>query len=88
MTAYILNLFDLLCTLYALKLGTSELNPLMQNIPMMIIHKVVIVGCLCWWLSHRPERIARIGLWICTVVYAALALWHSVGIYSILLGRW
>ena len=86
--AYLLNLFDLLCTLYALKLGASELNPLMQNIPVMIIFKLIIVGILCWWLSHRPERIARIGLWVCTAVYAALAMWHIAGIYMISIGRW
>lgn len=88
MIPYILNLFDLFCTLYALNLGASELNPLMQNIPVMIVSKVVIVGILCWWLSHRPERIARIGLWVCTAFYAALAVWHGAGIYMISTGRW
>jgi len=81
MIPYILNLFDLFCTLYALNNGITELNPLMQNIPVMIIYKVIIVGILCWWLSRH----SKCGMWICTAVYAALAVWHVVNIFN---GRW
>ena len=88
MTAYTLNLIDLCFTLYALNNGAVEANPLMKNIPAMIIYKVVIVGILCWWLSHRPEWIAKVGLEICTAIYVALAMWHGAGIYMILTGRW
>lgn len=66
--AYILNLFDRFCTLYALKLGVCELNPLMQSVPIMVIYKVVIVGVLCWWLSKRKEPLGRYGLSIATVI--------------------
>lgn len=83
MTAYILNLADLFCTLYALHIGVPELNPLMRSIPAMVTYKVAIVGALCCWLSSRPERIARYGLTICTVVYAVLTVWHCVGIFTI-----
>lgn len=76
MTAYVLNLLDLACTLYALSIGCTELNPLMQSIPIMVIFKVVIVGALCWWLSKRTEPLARWGLWLCTAVYGVLALYH------------
>lgn len=81
MTAYILNLFDLAFTLYALSIGCTELNPLMQNIPIMVIFKVVIVGVLCWWLSKRKEPLARYGLRICTAVYAVLFVYHCVGLF-------
>ena len=80
MTAYILNLFDLFFTLHALRHGAVELNPLMQCIPVQILFKVFVVGVLCWWLSHRPERIARIGLWVCTAVFTAVNMWHIVNI--------
>lgn len=76
MTAYLLNLFDLLCTLYALRRGAEELNPLMANPIIMVAYKVIVVGVLCWWLHNRPERAAKIGLALCTAVYAVLAVWH------------
>ena len=81
--AYALNLADLLCTLYAQSMGCTELNPLMQSVPVMVAYKVIVVGGLLWWLSGRPERAARIGLLICTVVYAALAVYHVVGLILI-----
>lgn len=80
MTAYILNLFDLACTLYALSIGCTELNPLMQSVPIMVIFKAAIVGALCWWLSKRKEPLARWGLWLCTAVYAVVDLWHIINI--------
>ena len=76
MTAYILNLFDLLFTLHALSHGAVELNPLMQNVPMMIFAKTFLVGALCWWLSKRKEIIAKIGLWVCMAYFGAINLWH------------
>lgn len=81
MTAYLLNLFDLLCTLYALRRGAEELNPLMQSIPVMVAYKVIVVGVLCWWLHNRPERAAKIGLALCAAVYAVLAVWHIYNIF-------
>ena len=76
MTAYLLNLLDLAFTIYALSLGCAELNPLMQPIPIMIFYKVVVVGLLAAWLSRRPERAAKVGLRICTAVYAGLDCYH------------
>ncbi len=81
MTAYILNLFDLICTLHALSLGATELNPLMRCVPIMIAYKVVAVGGLCWWLSHCTEPLARWGIRGCTAVYGALALWHIMFLF-------
>lgn len=42
MIVYELNLFDLICTLYALSMGAEELNPLMQSIPVLIAYKIII----------------------------------------------
>lgn len=81
---YILNLIDLCLTLHALSLGVEEANPFMQSVPIMVFYKIVIVGGLLWWLSRRPERIARLGLRLCTAVYAALAFYHLTGLYNTL----
>lgn len=83
MIVYLLNLFDAACTLVALRRGVRELNPLMQTVPIMAFYKVVIVGGLLWWLSRRPERVARCGLRCCTAAYAVLALHHIAGLIMI-----
>lgn len=83
MTPYLLNLFDLGCTLVALRSGARELNPLMQSVPIMAAYKVIGVGTLCYWLSTRPEPAAKKGLRFCTFAYGALAFWHLVGLYNI-----
>lgn len=79
---YLLNLTDLLFTLHAIRHGGVELNPLLQSIPIMILYKVILVGILCWWLGKRKEKIAHIGLIVCTVWFGAVNLWH---IYNLLL---
>lgn len=78
---YVLNLFDMFFTLYALSLGGKELNPFMQNTHFMIFYKIVIMGILLWWLSKRPERVARLGLILCMIVYSALFVYHIVGLF-------
>lgn len=82
MTPYTLNLLDLALTLYALSHGAVELNPLMRCIPLQVVYKVVIVGVLCYAL-HRLKRYkaARYGLWIATVVYGAVCVWHLINIF-------
>lgn len=78
--AYTLNLLDLFCTLWALRHGAVELNPLMREVTVMVGYKVVIVGALLWWLSTRRERAARYALCIATVVYGAVDVYHIVNI--------
>lgn len=80
---YPLNLLDLALTLYAQSIGCTELNPLMQSPAVMIFYKVIIVGGLCWWLSRRTERVAKLGLNLCTVIYGGLCIYHAYGIYMI-----
>jgi uncharacterized membrane protein len=87
MTPYILNLFDLVCTLCVMSIGVGELNPLFRDphtIPAMIFYKVFVVGGLLWWLSRRTERIAHIGLKVCSAAYAAVTAWHIAGLYALL----
>lgn len=81
MIAYILNLLDLAFTLFALRHGARELNPLMQNIPGMIVYKIFIVGAVCYGLSKVDSRLARIGLKMITAVFAAVDLWHIYNIF-------
>ena len=77
-TVYALNLIDLACTLYAVQLGAMELNPLMSSVQVMVVYKLVVVGLLTAWLSRRREWIARLGLRLCTAVYAGIAVYHLV----------
>ena len=53
MTAYALNLFDMLCTLWALHGGAVELNPLMRSVTVMVCYKVVIVGALLGYVGAQ-----------------------------------
>ena len=85
MAAFCFNLVDLVCTLYALSIGVTELNPLMRCVPVMIVYKLVVVGGLLWWLSRRPERAAKVGLRICTAVYAALGVYHVIGLAYVMM---
>ena len=77
---YALNLIDLFCTLWALRHGAVELNPLMREVMVMVGYKVVIVWGLLWWLSTRRERAARYALCVAAVVYGAVDVYHMINI--------
>ena len=83
MTAYLLNLLDLAFTLHALECGAVEANPLMRSIPVMIAYKVIVIGALCWWLSRRPEKLARYGMAGITAIYAAINIYHLFFIFAV-----
>lgn len=78
--AYALNLLDLFCTLWALRHGAVELNPLMREVTVMVCYKVVIVWTLLWWLSTRRERAARYALYVAAAVYGAVDVYHMINI--------
>lgn len=78
--AYALNLIDLFCTLWALRHGAVELNPLMREVTVMVGYKVVIVWGLLWWLSTRRERAAQYVLCAAAVVYGAVDVYHMINI--------
>lgn len=80
MIAYALNLIDLSCTLWALRHGAVELNPLMREVTVMVGYKVVIVWGLLWWLSRQRERAARYALYVAAVVYGAVDVYHMINI--------
>ena len=77
---YALNLFDLACTLAAVRMGAMELNPLMASVPVMVVYKLVVVGALLWWLSTRRERAARYALYVAAAVYGAVDVYHMINI--------
>ena len=78
--AYALNLIDLSCTLWALRHGAVELNPLMREVTVMVGYKVIIMWGLLWWLSTRRERAARYALCAAAVVYGAVDVYHIINI--------
>ena len=78
--AYALNLIDLSCTLWALRHGAVELNPLMREVTVMVGYKVIIVWARLWWLSLRRERAARCALYAAAVVYGAVDVYHIINI--------
>lgn len=78
--AYALNLIDLSCTLWALRHGAVELNPLMRSVAVMVGYKVVIVWALLWWLSTRRERAARYALCAAAAIYGAVDVYHIINI--------
>ena len=80
MISYTLNLLDLFCTLWALRHGAVELNPLMRSVAVMVGYKVIIVWVLLWWLSRQRERAARYALYVATVVYGAVDVYHMINI--------
>lgn len=78
--AYALNLIDLFCTLWALRHGAVELNPLMRSVTVMVGYKVIIVWTLLWWLSTRRERAARYALCVAAAIYGAVDVYHMINI--------
>lgn len=82
MTAYILNLFDLGFTLYALSHGAIELNPFMRCVPFQIFYKVIVVGALLYGLSKVNSRLARFGLNVATTVFVVVNAWNIINIFG------
>ena len=78
--AYALNLIDMICTLWALRHGAVELNPLMREVTVMVGYKVIIVWVLLWWLSTRRERAARYALCAAAAIYGAVDVYHMINI--------
>jgi hypothetical protein len=89
MIAYILNLLDMIITLYVLNHGATELNPIANNLiilhPLLFIfYKTVVVGAFCWFLSYRKRcgntKLDLIGLDLCQLVYFLIVLWHVLNL--------
>ena len=76
----ILNLYDLVCTLFAQGVGGLwELNPfasrLMQDVSMVVIFKLALTaGAAILFLATRHHRLTQVGSWWVGVVYTVLIL--------------
>ena len=64
-------------------IGVQELNIIMQNMPVMIFYKTVIVGMLCYWMSTRTEKIAYFGIIVAILVFATLNIYHIISLIII-----
>ena len=80
---YLLNLFDMACTLHFFNLyGESiEANPiglwLLRNPVALVIYKVGIIGIACILLyKHRENTFAWAATGALAIVYGALAIYH------------
>lgn len=83
-TVIVLNWIDLICTLWALRHGCAELNPLLRSVVTMVWYKIAIVPLLALWLDARGTQEARRGLALCAGVYGAVCLWHAAGIWMMM----
>lgn len=75
-----LNWIDLACTLWALRMGCVELNPLMRLVATMVWYKIAIVPLLVLVLAWQGTKEARRALRICAGVYGAVCVWHVIGL--------
>lgn len=80
----VLNWIDLICTLWALRRGCVELNPLMRSVVTMMWYKGAVVPLFALWLNSQGTQEARRGLNVCAIVYGAVCLWHAAGICMIM----
>ena len=58
MTLPILNLLDIITTLYALNLGAVEINPLLAPVvsnPILFTAVKLSILPLCWWLRDKQS---------------------------------
>jgi hypothetical protein len=85
MVAYILNIVDMLFTMYVISDGGIELNPIVNTIleydgVLFAFLKIVVAGVLLLWLERKAKlyKVARQGLFAITIFYAILVLWHIV----------
>ena len=83
-TVIVLNWIDLICTLWALRRGCAELNPLLRSVVTMVWYKITIVPLLVLVLAWQGTKEARRALGICTIVYGAVCVWHAAGIWMMM----
>ena len=82
-TVIVLNWLDLICTLWALRRGCVELNPLLRSVVTMLWYKGAVVPLLALWLNARGTKEARRWLNVCAIVYGAVCVWHAIGLWTI-----
>ena len=80
MILYLLNLFDLLTTLYALTLGLVELNPIMNFVihvhPLAFTLIKVSALPLCLWLKRNSKLYPFV-----TALFAVAVGWNLMNVF-------
>lgn len=78
-----LNIVDVWCTVLWVRMGiASEANPLLAPLlehsdwSFITVKMGVVCAGLGFLWQHRDIALVRIGLAVCTAVYASLALYH------------
>jgi len=88
----ILNIFDVVCTLYMrLSKGLEEMNPIvdffLQNFGWagLVLLKVLAVAPFVYLMIKywKTFRIIRVSSYFVTLVYFLLAIYHIIGMYMI-----
>lgn len=85
---YILNINDLVCTLFLLSMGFEEANPLMKNIvsnqKVIIIIKVFIIGMILIFISKfikKDYKLAKVATNVALLAYVLVTVLHIYYIY-------
>lgn len=83
--ASLLNIVDIVSTLYLLSIGGTEMNPVMDYL--LSVHPGLFVGVklvaisaglvFLHWGAEKGHKVARYGLGVITLGYLALAFWHA-----------
>lgn len=88
----VFNIFDVCSTNISISYGVQELNSLMLYfmnsygqfwyVPKLIM---VLLGCAFLYIMYDKNLIAKLGLWVCFIVYLCLTLFHIWGLKCVLL---
>ena len=72
------NILDALLTLYALKLGASELNPLMRLAMRVMPAPVALLAIKCAYVVAVAAMLAEAAPWLpwLTAFFAAVCAWN------------
>ena len=83
MILYVLNLFDLVSTFYALSIGAVEMNPFMDlciSVTPALFAVIKLVALpLCLWLERKSKLYPYL-----VGAYAATVWWNIVNIITII----
>lgn len=85
---YILNINDLVCTLFLLSMGFEEANPLMKSVvsnqKAIIIIKVFIIGMILIFISKfikKDYKLAKVATNVVLLAYVLVTVLHIYYIY-------
>lgn len=79
------NIIDAVLTLYALKLGASEANPLMRLAMRAMPAPVALIAIKCAYVVAVAVMLAEAAPWLpwLTAFFAAVCAWNALQIYRL-----